>query len=760
MKKFFNACFILWVSLILTGCVKEDTAETKLQVPYSLKVSSGYVLTWSIVKGAVAYLPNINGVDCEAVTSNQLMLSDVVEGGHLSIKVKAIADGEIRQDSDWSEVLEFDMAVALAAPQLVVTRKIVSWEAVEGASTYEYEINGSIVITESTTIDLSGYLAETYTIKVRAIPADNKLNSTSIWSNEVTVAIFDRLATPQLIVNGSSLKNPDSPSITWSPVNGASGYEVLIDGVKSDVIGTVIDFTGQIGTFNVKVTAVNPGLYDASETAEADITVREYGKGTVDNPYMIYTVQDWKDFSDNVSTNEGISGYTGKYLELASDIDFENLFVNPAGVSALLSFKGTLDGKDFTLKNAKIGDGTTSHQAFFYLLNGTVKNLKFDNITVTGGNATGAASSAAVITAGQSTVAFTIENCHVSNSTVTSGGGSYAAGLVGRCNNSAVLISDCSVSKSTIIAGKENAGGIVGFCANGTLAKVLSSENTVIAQNNGNSAGVVGSLSGGTVTGVIASGNIVSGQTNVAGVIGNFSEGAITDVLASENNISGTSVVGGVVGTMAGVSLINVISADNVASVQSAICGGVVGQCTSADGEIVNIYSKGNTVKCLNHANYPYLGLIVGTNGNKVAYAVKNTLTLSGSADYIFDTAVATDKKYAGTIGIVLGYGASVVLETGYYFKGCQSLYDAKFYAAKGTEHASTNALRFATGVKQNSGTANSRAGEEKDFVAKTADELASGSVLTELNDWVKANKETYPSLKVWVEDASGYPKL
>ena len=121
---------------------------------------------------------------------------------------------------------------------------------------------------------------------------------------------------------------------------------------------------------------------------------------------------------------------------------------------------------------------------------------------------------------------------------------------------------------------------------------------------------------------------------------------------------------------------------------------------------------------------------------------------------------MAADKKYAGTVGVVLGYGVSVDVETGYYFKDCQSLYDVKFYEAKGTEYASTNALRFAAGVKQNSGTANSKAGEEKGFVAKTAEELRDGTVLAALNAWVETNNETYPSLKIWVEDANGYPKL
>ena len=715
MKTIFKICFILWTALLFSGCAKDETEDTKLQTPYSLKVSSDNVLTWSIVKESVAYLPNINGVDCETVTSNQLALSDVVEGGHLSIKVKAIADGKIRQDSDWSEVLEYDMAVILDAPQPVVTGKTVSWEAVEGASGYEYEINGSIVITESTIVDLSEYLAETYTVKVRAIPADKKLNATSVWSNEVTVAIFDRLATPQLTVNGSSLKNPDAASITWEAVNGASGYEVVIDGVKQEITGTVVDFSGKMGTYNVSVTAVNPELYDASEAAQAVITVRNYGKGTTENPYMIYTAQDWNDFSENVSTNEGVSGYVDKYLELASDIDFGNTYVTPAGKSSLLSFKGTLDGKNYTLKNAKIGDGTKSHQAFFYLLNGTVKNLKFDNITVTGGNANSAASSAAVLTAGQSTVAFTIENCHITNSSVISGpeqgtvGGSYAGGFVGRTNNASVVIRNCSISNSTITASNENAGGIVGLLGAGIIDDARSSGNTIKTENKGVAGGVVGFLTG--------SAKIIN--------------------ISSENN---TCVV---------------------KNPSSGGAGGVVGNCNSNDVKMINIYSAASKMKTTEHSAVMYLGGVLGGNGTVCSAWLANCFVHSGSVEYVYNP--TADKPYAACVGIIAGY-PNITWDNCIYNQTYRDKFDPQFTNIAKDDAEAKNSYRYAVGQKRNVITNASWAGVDKvsnvTCTTYTSAKLTDGTALDQLNEWVEANRSLYPSLKEWTTDTNGYPKL
>ena len=715
MKRFLQYCSFALAAILSFGCAEKEVADNKLQAPGSLKVSADNVLTWSIVKGAAGYLPNINGEDCAQVTSNQLDLTELFTGGHLSIKVKAVADGTTRQDSDWSAVLEYDMAVTLATPQPVVTGKTISWEAVEGASGYEYEINGSIVITESTTVDLSEYLAETYTIKVRAIPADNKLNSTSVWSSEVTVAIFDRLATPQLTVNGSSLKNPDSASISWSPVTGASGYEVLVDGIKREVEGTMIDFTGQIGTFNVKVTAVNPDLYDASETAEASITIRDYGKGTETSPYMIYSAQDWKDFADNVSVNEAISGYSGKYLEVASDIDFENTFITPAGVSSLMSFKGTLDGKNFTLKNAKIGDGTKSHQAFFYLLNGTVKNLKFDNITVTGGNANSAASSAAVLTAGQSTVAFTIENCHITNSSVISGpeqgtaGGSYAGGFVGRTNNASVAIRNCSISNSTITASNENAGGIVGLLGAGIIDDAKSTGNTIKTENKGVAGGVVGFLSGSA-------------------------------------------------------TIINISSSDNTCIVKnpaSGGAGGVVGNCNSNDVKMINIYSAANTLKVTDHSFVMYLGGVLGGNGNVYSALLANCFVQSGSVEYVYTP--ASDKPYAACVGIIAGY-PNITWDNCIYNQTYRDKFDLQFTNVAKDDTDAKSSYRYAVGQKRNVITNASWAGVDKvsnvTCTTYTSAKLTDGTALDQLNAWVEDHKSIYPSLKTWKADDNGYPGL
>ena len=715
MKTVIKTCLILFAALLIAGCAQKEENDNKLQTPYSLKVSSDNVLTWSIIKGANTYLPNINGEDCEEVTSNQLALSDVAEGGHLVIKIKAIGDGVTWLDSDWSEELEYDMAVALDSPLPVVSGKTVSWEAVEGASKYEYNINGSLVLTEETVIDLSGYLAERYTITVRALPNDNKLNTTSAWSSEIVVAIFDRLATPTLVVEQPSFRNPTAATVSWNAVEGASGYDVYVDDVKQECEDTSLDFTGKSGSFTVKVTAVNPGIYDSSETAEATITLNDYGKGTESEPYKIYTASDWNDFSDLVTNNEGKAGFQDKFIELAADIDFENTYVKPAGKSAQMSFKGTLDGKDYTLKNAKIGDGTASHQAFFYLLNGTVKNVKFDNITVTGGNANSAASSAAVLTAGQSTVAFTIENCHITNSSVISGpeqgtvGGSYAGGFVGRTNNASVAIRNCSISNSTITAANENAGGIVGLLGAGIIDDAKSTGNTIKTENKGVAGGVVGFLSGSA-------------------------------------------------------TIINISSSNNTCIVKnpaSGGAGGVVGNCNSNDVKMINIYSAANTLKTTAHSFVMYLGGVLGGNGTVYSALLANCFVSSGSVEYVYTP--ESGKPYAACVGIIAGY-PNITWDNCIYNQLYRDKFDTQFTNAAKDNPDAKSSYRYAVGQKRNIITNASWAGVDKigdvTCTSYTSEKLTDGTALNQLNAWVEVNKSSYPSLKTWTTDESSYPKL
>ena len=429
-----------------------------------------------------------------------------------------------------------------------------------------------------------------------------------------------------------------------------------------------------------------------------DVTYRLFagGTGTEEDPYILKSAQHWANMAATASKN---SNWDGVYFQLGSDINFANKAVTPIN-----TFKGTVDGKGYTLSNAKIGDGTASHQAFFPMLAGTIKNINFDNITVRASDPTatnGAPTSAAVIAAGNNSNAFILENCHVKNSSVVSGNegdanGAYAGGLVGRCNNAAVIIKDCSVTNTSVTAISENCGGLVGHCGKGSIENSVSSGNTIYAK---------------------------------------------------------IKYAGGVVGILSEGTIINCISENNTIKVYKTVAGGVAADIQNVNAKIINVLSEGNKLISETHQNLPYLGLLVGTTGNNnySTALIANCIVLSGSAEYVFD--VTKDSRYtnAGCVGIALGYN-SYTVQNSIINQNLRSSFDKVWNAQ----------YRDAIGVKNNASTKGSEAGAQGNFTRNLEGPLTNGTALNMLNTWVDANKGTYLNLKTWVarEGSKTYPEL
>ena len=94
----------------------------------------------------------------------------------------------------------------------------------------------------------------------------------------------------------------------------------------------------------------------------------EFWCGWFDHWYEEHHVREAEELAGLAKiVNSGEDSFQGKTVKLGSDINFANKDVTPVN-----TFKGTVDGKGYTLSNAKIGDGTASHQAFFPMLAGTM----------------------------------------------------------------------------------------------------------------------------------------------------------------------------------------------------------------------------------------------------------------------------------------------------------------------------------------------------------------------------------------------------
>jgi hypothetical protein len=151
--------------------------------------------------------------------------------------------------------------------------------------------------------------------------------------------------------------------------------------------------------------------------------------------------------------------YSGRWtVILDADIDLNNETIKPVAFKHPVSAgKPTFDGNNHTIKNAKIvtSESTQNEAGLFNASSFSMKNLKLDNIHVTGSNE---GNSTAGVLAGTNNSG--VENITVTNSSVT--GGKYTGGVVGYGYTS---ITGCDLNSVTVKGGYK-LGGLIGYiCA-------------------------------------------------------------------------------------------------------------------------------------------------------------------------------------------------------------------------------------------------------------------------------------------------------
>ncbi len=205
--------------------------------------------------------------------------------------------------------------------------------------------------------------------------------------------------------------------------------------------------------------------------------------------YSISNANGLKAFAKSVNV-EGKT-YSGKTVKLTADIDLNNAEWTPVGQTGATQFMGTFDGDNHTISNLKINNADESIYCssglFGWLNSAIVKNVKIAGANVAGHHNVGTIAGYMETTSG-----CTIENCHVSNATISCTGvnddanGDKCGGIVGHAGNAGVKVKDCSVSNSSISAGRD-AGQVVGAALVANVENCTATSVTVTA--NGTSTG-------------------------------------------------------------------------------------------------------------------------------------------------------------------------------------------------------------------------------------------------------------------------------
>lgn len=173
--------------------------------------------------------------------------------------------------------------------------------------------------------------------------------------------------------------------------------------------------------------------------------------------------------------NSGATTFSGKTVKLVDDIYLGGKSWTPIGTVVSVpsvAFYGTFDGNGKTIHDLNASDNTPNYSTaglFGSLVSATIKDLTIENAVVKGNHYAG-------VICGYSEGESTIQNCKVSNATVTStpellgakwDNGDKVGGIAGYIVSAEVT--GCTV-ENAVIQGYRDLGGIVGYA--NTTSKV------------------------------------------------------------------------------------------------------------------------------------------------------------------------------------------------------------------------------------------------------------------------------------------------
>lgn len=244
---------------------------------------------------------------------------------------------------------------------------------------------------------------------------------------------------------------------------------MIVSGVYSDDVKVPLDLKDvTISESDGTVTATyvyGSKTYTATCKVTRDLNIKD--------------VSELKYFRDKV--NDGKSNYKDRTVALNADLDLNDEPWTPIGPNSDdndKKFKGTFDGQSRKISNLYINTSVNKkYQAtgFFGALNGTVKNLKFENAEIvgfSGGNSEGNTDNGIAVVAGSIYNSGSITNVEVKDASIE--GNRYIGAISGYVYGS---ITNCSVKNVTVVAtpnsdgakydNGDKVGGIAGYIGEG-----------------------------------------------------------------------------------------------------------------------------------------------------------------------------------------------------------------------------------------------------------------------------------------------------
>ena len=233
----------------ITTAPKAPTSVTAVSTENSVTVS------WSAMTGAKSYRLKFNKTDL-LVNATSHTVPNLT--ANTSYTYQVCSQGPDGSSSYTGSKTIWTAPKAPFVPAATATKNSVTvkWGAVTGASGYDLQFNGTVYNTTATSKTISGLTPGTaYSYSVRARNA----GGASSYTAAQTISTIPN--PPGVPGNVNISVTPDSATISWSPVAGATGYEVMFNNKTYSTTATSHTVTGlsEDTSYKYSVRAKNAG---------------------------------------------------------------------------------------------------------------------------------------------------------------------------------------------------------------------------------------------------------------------------------------------------------------------------------------------------------------------------------------------------------------------------------------------------------------------------------------------------------------------
>lgn len=436
----------------------------------------------------------------------------------------------------------------------------------ETVSAFDYETANQYQIEVEVSDGISNPVLETFTIAI------NDVNEAPVIPAGQTLSVPEESAVSTVVgsVTATDEDAGDDAPVFSIQSGNEEGFFALdaATGELTLVQAGLNRYDYESFSLLVRATDQNDAQLFSEETVLVNVDEIPFsgGAGTETDPFQIKTPKDLDEIRNYLG-----STHSDKFFELINDIDLQEYlsvgnpayndgaFWDPIGNSFNSSFRGSLNGNNFSILNLAINRPGENYVGLFgFMYDASVSHLTIeipDTESVEGTQYVGALSgSAEIVNINGVNVAGSIygnlsdvggligyfeggvlENCHANVN--VSAVDDHAGGIVGR-NWGAVIkcISEGSVTAETY------AGGLVGMNDNNVFMGYLGSVNESYSKAAVAAAsGVGGGLAGynvGDVSNSYASGSI-NGSVSIGGLVGSNAQ-ALRDGFGGPETVTGT----------------------------------------------------------------------------------------------------------------------------------------------------------------------------------------------------------------------------